>query len=71
MRRTLQVEVHQRQITPGHCLDQGGPNGRKPTMTPNHKEARPKLTLMHTDKPQNFWENVFWTVETKLELLVK
>ena len=39
-------------------------------MKANHK-VRLEFAKMHIDKPQSFWQNVFWTDETKLELFGK
>ncbi|CAJ0941215.1 unnamed protein product [Ranitomeya imitator] len=38
------------------------------TRTPVHVRARLKFAREHLDDPEEFWENVLWSDETKLEL---
>uniref|UniRef100_A0A8C5QDF1 Transposase n=1 Tax=Leptobrachium leishanense TaxID=445787 RepID=A0A8C5QDF1_9ANUR len=57
IRRTLRNEgLHAR--TPRHT----------PLLSPKNKKSRLQYAKSHVDKPQNFWDSVLWTDETKLEL---
>ncbi len=44
---------------------------RVPLLKPVHVQARLKLAREHLDDPEEDWENVIWSDETKIELLVK
>ncbi|CAJ0950476.1 unnamed protein product [Ranitomeya imitator] len=41
---------------------------RVPLLKPVHVRARLKFAREHLDDPEEFWENVLWSDETKLEL---
>ncbi|CAJ0946106.1 unnamed protein product, partial [Ranitomeya imitator] len=41
---------------------------RVPLLKPVHVQARLKFAREHLDDPEEFWENVLWSDETKLEL---
>ena len=41
---------------------------KKPLLTKKHIEARLRFVQQHIDKPYEFWEDVFWTNETKIEI---
>ena len=41
---------------------------KKPLLRPQHKNARLRFAKKHIDEPQNFWNKVIWTDETKIEL---
>ncbi len=44
---------------------------RVPLLKPVHVQARLKFAREHLDDPEEDWENVIWSVETKIEILVK
>lgn len=41
---------------------------RKPLLRKCHKVSRLQYAKQHRDKPQNFWNKVIWSDETKIEL---
>ncbi|KAF7640693.1 hypothetical protein LDENG_00022540, partial [Lucifuga dentata] len=41
---------------------------RKPLLTKKNTKARLTFAKKHLDDPQDFWENILWTDETKVEL---
>lgn len=53
-------------------LNKNGVHGRtprrKPLLTKKNIAARQKFTKDHLDVPQQFWQNILWTDETKIEL---
>ena len=58
--------------TIGNALHRHGLYGRSARKTPflkkRHVEARLKFAKLHLDKPVEYWENVVWSDETKIEL---
>lgn len=44
---------------------------KKPLLRKCHKDARLKYAKLNRDKPQNFWEKIMWSDETKIELFGK
>ncbi|KAI4876714.1 hypothetical protein NFI96_008003 [Prochilodus magdalenae] len=42
-----------------------------PLLKPVHVQARLKLSREHMDDPEEHWENIMWSDETKIELLDK
>lgn len=58
--------------TIGNALHRHGLYGRSARKTPflkkRHVEARLKFAKQHLDKPVEYWENVVWSDETKIEL---
>ncbi|KAI3354731.1 hypothetical protein L3Q82_004513 [Scortum barcoo] len=60
--------------TIGNALHRHGLYGRSARKTPflkkRHVEARLKFAKQHLDKPVEYWENVVWSDETKIELFV-
>ncbi len=44
---------------------------RVPLLKPVHVQARLKFAREHLDDPEEDWEDVIWSDETKIELLVK
>lgn len=75
--RQLQVElaesgVHVHTSTISRHLTTAGLSARtprkKPLLTRKHREARLKYAKTNIEKPQDFWNNVLWTDETKIEL---
>lgn len=53
-------------------LNKNGLHGRvarrKPLLRKCHKASRLQYAKQHRDKPQNFWNKVIWSDETKIEL---
>lgn len=41
---------------------------RKPLLRQCHKNSRLLYAKQHRDKPQNFWNKIIWSDETKIEL---
>lgn len=64
------ISVHTSTIR--KCLNKNGFHGRtprrKPLLTKKNIAARLKFAKDHHDVPQQFWDNILWTDETKIEL---
>ena len=64
------VSVHDSTIR--KRLNKNGVHGRiarrKPLLSKKNIAARLKFTKEHIDDPQDFWNNVLWTDESKVEL---
>ncbi len=41
---------------------------RKPLLTSRHKAARLEYAKEHVNKPNEFWNMIMWSDETKVEL---
>lgn len=67
---SVKVSVHDSTIR--KRLGKNGIHGRvprrKPLLTKNNIKARLTFGKKHLDDPQDFWENILWTDETKVEL---
>lgn len=64
------VDVHKSTIS--RTLHKGGLHGRvarkKPFLKKNHIKARLEFAKRHLEQPLQFWQNVLWSDETKIEL---
>ncbi|RXM34592.1 Pleiotrophin [Acipenser ruthenus] len=67
---SAKVSVHDSTIR--KTLGKNGIHGRvarrKPLLTKKNMNARLKFAKKHLDDPQEFWNNVLWTDESKVEL---
>ena len=67
---SVRVSVHDSTIR--KTLGKNGIHGRvprrKPLLTKKNAKARLTFAKKHLDDPQDFWRNVLWTDETKVEL---
>ncbi|KAF7642649.1 hypothetical protein LDENG_00253840 [Lucifuga dentata] len=67
---SVKVSVHDSTIR--KRLGKNGIHGRvprrKPLLTKKNTKARLTFAKKHLDDPQDFWENILWTDETKVEL---
>ena len=41
---------------------------RKPLLSKKNMAAQLRFAWLHLNKPQDFWNNVLWTDETKVEI---
>jgi transposase len=64
------TEVHKSTIS--RVLHKDGLHGRvsrkKPLLKKNHIKAYLKFAKRHREEPIQFWQNVLWSDETKIEL---
>ncbi len=67
---SVKVSVHDSTIR--KRLGKNGLHGRvprrKPLLSKKNIKAHLSLARKHLDDPQDFWENILWTDETKIEL---
>ena len=67
---SVKVSVHD--STMRQRLGKNGIHGRvprrKPLLTKKNTMARLTFAKQHLDDPQDFWDNILWTDETKVEL---
>ena len=61
------VSVHDSTIRKRHGVH-GRIARRKPLLSKKNIAARLKFAKEHIDDPQDFWNNVLWTDESKVEL---
>jgi hypothetical protein len=64
--RYKSIYIQSKQVLYRHNL-KGLSARKKPLLQNRHKKARLRFATAHGDKDCNFWRNVLWSDETKIE----